>query len=73
MMDNSFDILPAVPDDPLELLQKIVDRQKVLISESEGILKKINLENYGEEDLDLKEVIKENNEESDKQISDGLV
>ena len=73
MMDNSFDILPAVPDDPLELLQKIVDRQKVLISESEVILKKINLENYGEEDLDLKEVIKENNEESDKQISDGLV
>ena len=50
-----------------------MDRQKVLISESEGILKKINLENYGEEDLDLKEVIKENNEESDKQISDGLV
>ena len=62
MMDNSFDILPAVYDDPLELLTKIVDRQKFLISESEKILDKVKIENFGSVDVDLKSVLKENNE-----------
>ena len=50
-----------------------MDRQKFLISESEGILKKCKIENFGDADSDLKQVLKENNEESDKQISEGLV
>ena len=62
MMDNSFDILPAVADDPLEILTKIVDRRKWLISESEKILDKVKIENFGSADVDLKSVLKENNE-----------
>ena len=73
MMDNSFDVLPAVPDDPLQILNKIVTRQNELIKMSEGILKQCKVENFGSAEADLSKVLKEGYEESDKQISDGLV
>merc|ERR1712151_831552 len=46
-MDNSFDILPAVPDNPLEILEKITKCQSDLIETAESILKKCKIENFG--------------------------
>ena len=36
-------------------------------------MKKCKLENFGDENVNLSQVLKDNNEESDKQISDGLI
>lgn len=46
LMDNTFDILPIQPEDPLEILKAITNRQTELIATSEGILKKAMQENY---------------------------
>lgn len=77
-MDNSLDILPPIPDDPLKLLRKIAARQTELIERAEEILKKCKIENYGKEDMDWEVVLKEgkfgdgDGEIQEKQISEEL-
>ena len=73
VLDNSFDVLPEKQDDPLKLLSAIVGKQEELIKEAEETLKSIKLERYGNEEVKLEDVLKENNEEPElAQLPQGL-
>ena len=71
LMDNSFDVLPEFQPDPLKLLSAIVGRQEELISEAEGLLKQIKLEKYGDAEVKLADVLKENNESKEEEEKEG--
>ena len=73
VLDNSFDVLPEKQDDPLKLLSAIVGKQEELIKEAEETLKSIKVERYGNEEVKLEDVLKENNEEPElAQLPQGL-
>ena len=71
LMDNSFDVLPEFQPDPLKLLSAIVGRQEELISEAEDLLKQIKLEKYGNAEVKLADVLKENNESKEEEEKEG--
>ena len=57
----------------MKLLSAIVGKQEELIKEAEETPKSIKVERYGNEEVKLEDVLKENNEEPElAQLSQGL-